>query len=58
MDAQSKILRERAERQIALAEANGARAKASPDYRTVFITYRDGVEERIRIDATAHEKPH
>ncbi len=58
MDAQTKQLRERAARQIALAEANGARAKASPDYRTVFITYRDGAEEKLRIDAPVQEKPH
>jgi hypothetical protein len=53
-----KKLRERAERQIALAEAAGARAKASPDYRTVFITYRDGAEEKVRIDAPEQERPH
>lgn len=51
-------LRERAQRQIALAEAGGARAKASPDCRTVFITYRDGREERVRIDTSEQEKPH
>lgn len=58
MDAQTKQLRERAERQIALAEATGARAKASPDYRTVFITRRDGSEERVRIDTPDGKKPH
>jgi hypothetical protein len=47
---QSKEVRERAQRQIALAVAEGARATASPDFRTVFITYRDGREEKIRID--------
>jgi len=56
MDAETKQLRERAERQIALAKANGARATASPDFRTIFITHRDGTEERLRIDPP--QKPH
>lgn len=47
---QTKEVRERAQRQIALAEAEGARASASPDFRTVFITYRDGRQEKVRID--------
>lgn len=56
MDTKINELRERAKRRIALAEAIAARAKASPDYRTVFITYRDGAEEKVRIDTP--EKPH
>lgn len=50
MSADTKDLQARAARQIALAEAEGARARPSPDYRTVFITYRDGREEKVRVD--------
>lgn len=42
-------LRERAEREIALAKATGSRATASPDYTKVFITRRDGTRETVRI---------
>lgn len=45
----SEYFRERAAREIALAEATGARAHASPDYRTVFIERRDGTRETIRL---------
>ncbi len=41
--------RERAEREIALAKATGARAKASPDFRKVFIVRRDGTRETVRL---------
>jgi hypothetical protein len=51
-------LRDRAEREIALAEATGAKAHASPDFRTVFITRRDGSEEKVHIRAPDQGKPH
>jgi len=41
--------RERAEREIALARATGAKAHASPDFRTVFIERRDGTHETVRL---------
>lgn len=41
--------RERAEREIALAKATGAKAHASPDYRTVFIERRDGTRETVKL---------
>jgi hypothetical protein len=43
--------RDRAEREIAIAEATGAKAYASVDHRTVFIERRDGTSSRIRIPA-------
>lgn len=42
-------LRDRAEREIALAKATGSRAVASPDYSKVYITRRDGTQETVRI---------
>jgi hypothetical protein len=51
----SAQLRERAEREIALAEATGAKAQASPDYRTVFVQRRDGTRETVRLaESHAH----
>lgn len=47
--ATSEYFRERAAREIALATATGAKAHASPDYRTVFIERRDGTRETIRL---------
>lgn len=47
-------LRERAEREIALAEATGSRAQASPDYSKVFIERRDGTRETVRLDTRPH----
>lgn len=41
--------RERAEREIALAKATGAKAHASADYKVVFIERRDGTRERVAI---------
>jgi hypothetical protein len=41
--------RERAVREIAIAEATGAKAWASSDYTLVFIQRRDGTRERVRI---------
>lgn len=45
----SAYARERAEREIALAQATGAKAHASPDWRTVFIQRRDGTRETVRV---------
>ena len=42
-------LRERAEREIALAKATGSKAVASPDYTKVYVTRRDGTQEVVRI---------
>ena len=42
-------LRERAERQIALAKATGSKAYPSADYRTVFVERRDGTRETVRL---------
>jgi hypothetical protein len=41
--------RERAEREIALAKATGAKAHASADYKTVFIARRDGTKDKVRL---------
>ncbi|MBI1186335.1 MAG: hypothetical protein GC206_03250 [Alphaproteobacteria bacterium] len=43
------IRRQRADRQIALAKATGAKAHASADYKVVFIERRDGTQERVAI---------
>jgi hypothetical protein len=48
-DARTDYFRERAEREIALAKATGAKAHASPDFRVVFIERRDGTRETIRL---------
>jgi hypothetical protein len=45
----AEYVRERAEREIALAQATGAKAYASPDWRKVFIERRDGTHETIRV---------
>jgi hypothetical protein len=50
-DARADFFRERAEREIALAKATGAKAHASPDFRTVFVERRDGTRETIRLPA-------
>jgi len=42
-------LRERAEREIALAQATGAKAHASPDFTRVFIERRDGTRETVQL---------
>jgi hypothetical protein len=52
LDAQK--LRERAERQIALAKAEGSKAHASPDFSKVFIERRDGTRETLRLDPRVH----
>lgn len=51
-----EYFRERAEREIALANATGAKAHASPDYRSVFIERPDGTRETIRLPDRS--KPH
>lgn len=45
----TRKLRERAEREIALATATGSKAHASPDYTRVFIERRDGTRETVRV---------
>jgi len=49
-----EALRARAEREIALAQATGSRAHASPDYSKVFIERRDGTRETVRLDTRPH----
>jgi hypothetical protein len=45
----TRKLRERAEREIALAAATGSKAHASPDYTRIFIERRDGTRETVRL---------
>lgn len=47
-------LRDRAEREIALAKATGAKAYASPDFARVFIERRDGTRETVRLEHGPH----
>jgi hypothetical protein len=47
-------LRDRAEREIALAQATGSKAHASPDYSKVFIERRDGTRETVRLNPRPH----
>lgn len=47
-------LRERAERQIALAKATGSKAYPSADYRLVFVERRDGTRETVRLASPPH----
>ena len=47
-------LRERAERQIALAKATGSKAYPSADYRVVFVERRDGTRETVRLAPPQH----
>jgi len=51
----AEYFRQRAEREIALANATGARAHASSDCRVVYIERRDGSRETVRIP---DPKPH
>jgi hypothetical protein len=51
---QTPSLRERAERQIALARATGAKAQASPDYRIIFVERPDGTRETVRLEPAPH----
>lgn len=43
-------LRDRAQRQIALAQATGSKAYASADFSKVFVERRDGTRETVRLD--------
>jgi hypothetical protein len=47
-------LRERAAREIAIAQATGSRAHASPDFRQIFIERRDGTRETVRLAPRPH----
>lgn len=47
-------VRQKAERLIALAQATGSRASASPDYRLVFVERRDGTRETVRVAPAPH----
>lgn len=47
-------LRDRAEREMALARATGSKARASSDYSVVFIERRDGTRETVRLAARPH----
>lgn len=49
-----EALRERAEREIALAQATGAKAQASPDFTRVFIERRDGTRETVQLAPRLH----
>lgn len=51
----ANYFRQRAEREIALAHATGAKAHASSDCRIVYIERRDGSRETVRIP---EPKPH
>jgi hypothetical protein len=48
--------RTRAEREIALAKATGAKAHASADFKTVFVERRDGTRDTVHLPPPA-EKP-
>ena len=49
MTDQRTYYKDRAEREIALASATGARARASVDFKRVFVLRPDGSEEVVRI---------
>ncbi|MGE0045582.1 MAG: hypothetical protein AB7J28_11675 [Hyphomonadaceae bacterium] len=49
MKQEQQHYRDRAARQIALAQATGAKAHASPDNRTVFVERADGTKEEVKI---------
>lgn len=51
----ANYFRQRAEREIALAQATGAKARASSDCRLVYIERRDGTRETVHIP---EPKPH
>ena len=50
----TEAMRERAQREIALAKATGAKALASPDFTRVFIERRDGTRETVRLAPRPH----
>ncbi len=49
-----EALRERAQREIALAEATGAKAHASPDFSKAFVERRDGTRETVKLAPRPH----
>ncbi len=53
MSSQSNYYRDRAEREIALVAATGAKARASVDYKRIFVQRPDGSEEVVRIPPPA-----
>ncbi len=52
---EAEYFRERAEREIALAQATGAKAHASSDCKIVYIERRDGSRETVRIPEPAQK---
>lgn len=50
----TEALRERAQREIALAKATGAKAQASPDFTKVFVERRDGTRETVKLAPRPH----
>jgi hypothetical protein len=48
---------DRAKREIALAEASGAKAWASADNSVVFVQSRDGSVEQVKISRPPNELP-
>ncbi|MGE0829879.1 MAG: hypothetical protein AB7O04_11070 [Hyphomonadaceae bacterium] len=54
--AEQTYFRDRAEREIALAKATGAKAHASADFKTVYVERGDGTRETVRIPPP-QEKP-
>ena len=50
---EADYFRERAAREIALAEATGSKAYASVDNRIVFVERRDGTRERVVLPTKA-----
>ena len=49
MTSQPDYYKDRAEREIALVAATGAKARASVDYKRIFVQRPDGSEEVVRI---------
>lgn len=49
MTNQQDYYKNRAEREIALAAATGAKARASVDFKRIFVRRPDGSEEVVRI---------
>lgn len=56
MANQTDYYKDRAEREIAIAAATGAKAHASVDFKTIYVTRPDGSEETVRIPPPS-EKP-
>lgn len=53
-DQNTAKLRERAAREVAIAQATGSKAYASPDFRQIFIERRDGTRETVRLAPRPH----